>query len=40
MTSSTKLENEQDGEEEKEETSPKSDYITITLLKALRTRMG
>ena len=40
MTSCTKLENEEDGEEEKQEDSPKGDDKTLIVLEALPAQMG
>ena len=40
MTSCTELEDEEDGEEEKQEDSPKGDDKTLVVLEALPARMG
>ena len=40
MTSCTELEDQEDGEEEKQEDSPKGDDKTLIILEALAARMG
>ena len=40
MTSCTKLEDEEDGEEEKQEDSPKGDNKPLIILEALPTHIG